>query len=1264
MLSVSEVYSQNIIADSRDMPFRVTLDGLPLNDENGISVTHMVINESVSGDSGVAIGTSNSSTLKLTLKILDHSAVTPIDFSDMLVEPESGLVLPDGTVEYVPLGKFWVTDYSTSNDFKTFTLNCADGMYHLTGEYVSELTYPTHIRNVVNEIVSQTGIAFVSDLPDLTIRVKPEGMTHREVIGHLAGCCGRNARFNRLGQLEFIWYTDTGKTIERTNQYLNGFQRLNASPLSVGFEVTGKQEMYTVKVVSDGNGGVIATPGEKVLEGETVVLSISPFSGYEVAEITAVTDSGADVTLYMDSEGGRTFVQPDSNVTVTVSFREVDATKFGVTVRSNGNGSIGYGLSEAGEDVFPEGETVLLFVYPDDGYEVDSFVTTPTSITLTEAGTTSTGGLVYEFTMPKSDVTVTADFRVIPTAYRINRLVDESQYEAPGYIFIEEGGTGDFVWNATEGTTIYVTFSANDGYEFDYYESSVTLTQVGVHTYNFTMPAEEVSITAHYKLYEDTAKAGLLSWLQPLANALPPTEKPYWAIFYKEDRNVMSHRKFHLIWFDSWTATSYETEYGKTIYSIQFDGYYHCGSTDGDKPNTRWQKWDTSAWSGNGVSGTKLEWDAIVDGHPWSGNVTYSSDYSLLASNNNLFYKSGSWIFKKCENAVSTTQTEYLVSNEIGDIREWNSLTYYKCPDTFSTPAPAKYWMVVEAGGSLCMTPDEDGSGYTSSDNCDGLYVLYFDSISFKSVGAVYSNSDEEFYVATVRNGHYVALARSSSDWGTLYDVADGDVIGLRHPSNGSKESHDTLGRFYFAGILSSNSRWIIVNTSVSAKHARICQCNSATNSSSTVSTFSLRSSTVPVGITYTNPLIYEKMVEPISELVQGITYTPAKLKHRGNPALQAGDIVTALDENGTAHTILIMQQTMTFGGGMNSEISCPGQTEKKTQFTAIGPVSTQIKKEVQQSNMDLERRIATNNSLVYASIYKTISSTEAKLRSVVEWQTEKSATIAELEQTADEHGAKISLVVGQNGIVNEDGAVQGNIVIEAINGESTTTINADKININGAISANGTFKIDTDGYMEATGGNISGWELGNEFIGQNGTYLVAEGYLHDPEDTFMENERCIRMCAGLDENKSVENFYLAYITLDKNASYTGTVRIPYLMKDGAFSLENMALCYLYPDTTRGYAISSTDVEYTMTKTDLTDIEITLTVKSSYAHYEECKNGVIQMAFTFYNAVPRWYVLNDGFMYATSCYCQGTFLGSDGKSLEARIAALEEKIGG
>ena len=245
MFSVSDKYLKTIIADSRDMPYRVTLAGSIKLDQS--KVPSMTLTESASGSSSISIGTANSASLKLTLRDVDAT-----EYNDILVEPESGLVLPDGTIEWIPLGKFWVTNSPTSDDYKTVTLTCADGMYHLTGDFETELEYPTTLKAFVNELNSKTGVEFVGidSLPNVIIRRKPEKMTYREAYGYAAGCCGKNARFNREGKMEFFWYSDTGITIERETQYLNGMTRLNDKPLNVTFEVTGNQETYIVTCIS------------------------------------------------------------------------------------------------------------------------------------------------------------------------------------------------------------------------------------------------------------------------------------------------------------------------------------------------------------------------------------------------------------------------------------------------------------------------------------------------------------------------------------------------------------------------------------------------------------------------------------------------------------------------------------------------------------------------------------------------------------------------------------------------------------------------------------------------------------------------------------------------------------------------------------------------------------------------------------------------------------------------------------------------------
>lgn len=1035
MFSVSEKYSKAIIADSRDMPYRVTLAGAIKLDQS--KIPSMTLTESASGSSSISIGTANSASLKLTLKNADV-----VDYSDILVEPESGLVLPDGTIEWVPLGKFWVTNPSTSDDYKTVTLTCADGMYHLTGDFESEITYPATLKAFVNELNAKTGVDFVGidSLPNVIIRRKPEKMTYRDAYGYAAGCCGKNARFNREGKMEFFWYSDTGITIERKSQYLNGMTRLNDKPLNITFEITGKQETYEVMCISDGNGGITATPGQNILEGETVVLSVNPFSGYELATITAIADSGAEVTLYKDAEGGYTFIQPDSNVTVTASFRVSAEGPFNLTVRAYDGGSINYGVSEneAGYSYFNMGDTVTIFVTPHSGFKIDKLITTPANIALVEAGTTDEGDIVYEFTMPQSDVTINAYFKGADTYYTIERIVDQSGLPTtPGYIVIENHTTPGSLYK--EGDIISVCFARTQGHVFDHYEANVDMVQIDNDEFQFTMPANNVSITARFKWEEDESKTDQFSWLALPSNNTPPTSKPYWAVFYKHNVSEPTSKRFYLVWFDSWSATSYNSDgNGKLLYNIKFNGYYYCGSQD------TWHyphAWDTSRWNGNGAAGSTLDWDAFVGGYTWAGDAIYGGDYCLLASNIHLYYNS-TMIFQMCPNAITFPAQGYRVDGM--DVRERGALGYYKCPDTFSTPAPASHWMILNSRYSLLMDVDEDGNYNGYSDGWSGLYVVWFDDIFVENVGAVFDNSDEEFYIATVTNGHCAALCRDSGTWGGLHDIGANQVIGLRNPTISENASYTILGTYYFNGLVACSRDISSSGNLLRYKNdCKICDC---------VSTYLLRrsapSNAENVTMTYTNPLIYEKMVPTISELVQGITYTPAKVKHRGNPAFQPGDILTVPDRNGEYHTVLIMQQTMTFGGGMNSELMSYGQTEKQSNFSSNGPVTAQIKRTVKEANVELERRLSANNALVFAALHRTIGNTESKIESIVEWQTNTGATKAELSQVANDLGARISLVVAGAG---EDASVRANIIMEAINNDSSLIkISADKIDIEG----------------------------------------------------------------------------------------------------------------------------------------------------------------------------------------------------------------------
>ena len=73
---------------------------------------------------------------------------------------------------------------------------------------------------------------------------------------------------------------------------------------------------------------------------------------------------------------------------------------------------------------------------------------------------------------------------------------------------------------------------------------------------------------------------------------------------------------------------------------------------------------------------------------------------------------------------------------------------------------------------------------------------------------------------------------------------------------------------------------------------------------------------------------------------------------------------------------------------------------------------------------------------------------------------------------------------------------------INATTGERTLRLSADHIDINGAISANGTFSVDENGFMTATGGNIAGLIIDRTETEEGGIVTVQKS-LHTANDEF-----------------------------------------------------------------------------------------------------------------------------------------------------------------
>ena len=114
--------------------------------------------------------------------------------------------------------------------------------------------------------------------------------------------------------------------------------------------------------------------------------------------------------------------------------------------------------------------------------------------------------------------------------------------------------------------------------------------------------------------------------------------------------------------------------------------------------------------------------------------------------------------------------------------------------------------------------------------------------------------------------------------------------------------------------------------------------------------------------INFENPYITNNMADDIYNRINRFTYTPCSIDWRGNPAIQAGDIVTAYDKEGYPHTVLVMSQTIKIGGGLNAKIDCKGSGETKNTFSSnFEPLG----KKIERLNVKLEKAILDATSAI-----------------------------------------------------------------------------------------------------------------------------------------------------------------------------------------------------------------------------------------------------------------------------------------------------------
>lgn len=250
MYIASEDFIKNIISDNRTFAIRLTFGSSTVL--TGTTIQDITLDEIINSTDVLTMGCACSN--KITINLINPP--TDIAYDGAMFKAEVGLLLNDRpiTYEYIPLGTFYATDPETNNDFKNLKLTAYDGFSKMTGAYNATVESETTLQAVYDDLRTQLytncGIVLKERvLPEYTISNFPylEDITYIQAIGYVAGCLGGMARFDRLGELEIVWYEDFGEQIPRAMQYMNGFTRSTEKSLTITSISTGTKDIPIVR---------------------------------------------------------------------------------------------------------------------------------------------------------------------------------------------------------------------------------------------------------------------------------------------------------------------------------------------------------------------------------------------------------------------------------------------------------------------------------------------------------------------------------------------------------------------------------------------------------------------------------------------------------------------------------------------------------------------------------------------------------------------------------------------------------------------------------------------------------------------------------------------------------------------------------------------------------------------------------------------------------------------------------------------------------
>lgn len=292
MYSVTDAFNAACAAPGREITSKIKFNGtkeLPGSEVQEISLT-----EQFGSSDGVTIGAAFSSQCKVVIYKESAPALSGGNFI-----PYVGVSV-NGTVKYVPKGKFYISSDSVEHTGKLWlTITGYDRMAGLTEGYMPTITFPATPAQVLADVCKQAGVTPPAvTMPRIQIAAPYTG-TLRQQLGWLAGLVGCNAKFDATGNLAFCWYADSGLTLSRDVQYMDGLELTADGAFTINSLLSGTES----NPISVGSG--------------TGITSTDPYMTAEVAESIFAKISGKQFTPCKVKWRGNPAVESGDSVSVT-----------------------------------------------------------------------------------------------------------------------------------------------------------------------------------------------------------------------------------------------------------------------------------------------------------------------------------------------------------------------------------------------------------------------------------------------------------------------------------------------------------------------------------------------------------------------------------------------------------------------------------------------------------------------------------------------------------------------------------------------------------------------------------------------------------------------------------------------------------------------------------------------------------------------------------------------------------------------------------